>query len=510
MLRATCLVLSFTIPALARAASGLPGFDASGSFCDAIWTDGEDRVITACNSLTIGYRRGSKERDHGGPREAVQLDGVGTGAGAVVAAVTKGGSAARLEAGRWQEGAPPDRDKLVAVAVDAHARTWFAGERALHLWRGEGRWSAYRYPAGVQLVRAVRGDGGLYLAARDARLFHADGRGAIREIPFARAAPSSGDAEVKGLWFSQGSRRLYLLHGMGALTVVERRSGAVARFELPTWGTALTGLEAPGGELVAIATARELLGLHEGRLYHLAKTTFHFSFVRQLAYNAKDGSLYIAAQDGLFPFSLAALRSSEGRATLAQAGAAERAGRSSGITYPGKLTLVSASLAMGPGWNGLGESVASTRSFTLDLELGLRMPFALIARRALALWPTLGYSYDASGALGGHRFAGGLGLTLFLTPNLLVGVTAASRFLAGSVGETRELGVRSGLRFELFLGMLAVDVAHQAFFAARTIHGARVTIGIDLMTWLRVFRFFSFLRSPSWSGAKGVFGGLLP
>jgi hypothetical protein len=503
MLRATCLCLALLLPSLARAAGGVPGFDASGSFCDAIWTDGEDRLVTTCNSLTIGYRRGSKERDHGGPREAVQLDGVGAGAGAVVAAVTKGGAAARLEAGRWQEGAPPDRDKLVAVAVDASARTWFAGERALHLWQGAARWSAHRYPAGVQIVRLARGDGGLYLAARDGRILHADGRGAIREILITREAPSSGDADVKGLWFSQGSRRLYLLHSLGALTVVDRRGGTVTSYRLPIWGRALTGLEAPGGELVMVATARELLGLHEGRLYRLATTTFQISFVHQLAYNAKDARLYVASQSGVFSFPLEALRSAEGRATLEQVEGGEREGRATGITYPGRMILVSASLALGPGWNGV-EGSERTRSFTFDAELGLRMPFAMIARRAIALWPTFGYSYDGDGALGGHRLVGGLGLTVFLTRNLLLGATAASRVVWGSVGETRELGVRSGLRLELFLGMLALDVAHQALFAARTIHGVRVTFGIDLMNWLRVFRFFSFLRSPSWSGAKGL------
>lgn len=502
VLRTSCLCLAMILPAFALAAGGLPGFDASGTFCNAIWTDGEDLIFTACNSLTIGYRRGSKERDHGGPREAVQLDGVGSGSGAVVAAVTKGGTAARLEAGRWEEGAPPDRDKLVGVAVDASARTWFAGERALHLWQGAARWRAHRYPAGIQIVRLARGDGGLYLAARDGRILHADGRGAIREIPFIRP-DASADAEVKGLWFSQGSRRLYLLHGLQSLTVIERRSGEVRSIELPDWGVALTGLEAPGGEIVTIATPRDLLGLHEGRLHRLARTTFQISFVHQLACNARDGRLYVASQSGVFSFSLDALRTAEGRAKLERVEGGERSGRASGITYPGRMVLVSASLALGPGWNG-GEGSERTRSFTLDAELGLRMPFALVARRAIALWPTFGYSYDADGGLGGHRLVGGLGLTVFLTPNLLVGATAASRVVWGSVGETRELGVRSGLRLELFLGMLALDVAHQALFAARTIHGVRVTFGIDLMTWMRVFRFFSFLQSPSWSGAKGL------
>jgi hypothetical protein len=495
------------VPVVAGAADGLPGFDASGSFCDAIWTDGEDRLIVSCNSLTIGYTRGRPEREHGGPREAVQLDGGGRGAGAVVAAVTAKGTAARLEAGRWEEGAPPDRDRLVAVAVDASARTWFVGERALHLWQGAARWAAHPYPAGVQVARAARGDGGVYLAARHGRLFHADGGGAIREIPFARRAPARSDDEVKGLWFGEASRRVYLLHGGRTLTVIDRRSGAVTAHRLPSWGVALTGVEAPGGDLVVIAIGGDLLGLHEGRLYHLARTTFQFSFVHQLAWNAKDGRLYIASQSGIFPFTLEALRSAAGRAKLTPVEGDGRGGRASGITWPGKLTLVSAAVAFGAAWNG---SDQRTPSFTLDVELGLRMPFALIARRAVALWPTLGYSYDADGARGGHRFVGGLGLTFYLDRSLLFGVTAASRFIAGSIGDSRGLGVRSGLRLELFLGLLALDVAHEALFAERTSHGVRATLGIDLMTWLRVFRFFSFLQSPSWKGAKRAFGGLLP
>lgn len=501
-------ILSTTFALLvSSAASSAPlakatEFDTSGSFCEVVWTDGEDRLVTGCNAMTIVHRRGARDPDYGGPRRPGQLDGLGRGAGIVLAAVTEDGTAARLEGGRWREGSPPDKDKLVAAAVDAHARTWFAGERALHLWQGEGRWTAFRYPGGTRVARAVRGDGGLYLAARDGALFHADGRGTFSSIPLP-LKDWRGDAEVKGLWFSQGSRRLYLLRSAG-LVVLDRRSGEVTTTRLPTWGTALTGFEAPGGEIVAIADARHLLGFHEGRLYQLAATTFHFSFVKQLSYNPRDGKLYIASQSGVFTLPLAPMTTVEGRATLARSGEAEaRARGRSGITYPGRFSLLSAGLALGPSWNRV-PGLETTSSFSLDLELGLRMPFAVVRGAMVALWPTVGYSFDSHDAAGGHRFVGGLGLGVF-TRNLLFGATAASRFVGGSVGEGRAIGVRSGLRLELYLGLLGIDVAHQALYADRTLHGVRVTFGIDLVMWFRIFRFFSFLRSPSWSGAQDLY-----
>jgi len=499
LLRVLALSALALLPAhLALAA---PGFRTSGSFCEAVWTDGEDRLVTACNSITVVHTRGVEDGQYGGPRRTAQLDGLGRGAGVVLAAVTEAGTAARLEAGRWQEGSPPGADKLVAAAVDASGRTWFAGARALHLWQGGDRWTASPYPRpALQVVRLARGDGGLYLVTRGAEVLHADGRGALTSI--ARLADQS-DADVKGLWFAQGSRRLYLLRGMVGVTVLERASGRVTTTRLPTWGTALAGVEAAGGagESALIADARGLLALRGGKLYVVDEG--RYAFVRQLAWSARDGTLYVAAQDGIHavPLDLSALAA--GRLKRFESPQA-RARRQSGVTYPGRLNYLSLALAMGPSGSWV-PGVESGTAFTLDLELGLRMPFALLRGRPIALWPTIGYSYDSHGVAGGHRFAGGLGLSVF-TPGLAFGATAASRFLAGTVGETHALGVRSGLRLEVFLGIFSIDVAHEALYVERTIHDLRVTFGVDFVSWYRIFTLFSFLKSPSWAGALGLAG----
>ncbi len=507
----------FTLPATASAQepasrpAPFPGVG-KGSFCRGAWTDGEDLLIHTCSRHISRAERGEADTaplGSLGDRVTALAGRVASGK-LTLAAAGEEGHAGLLLDGKWVVGRAPDTEEdLVAVALGANNEVWLAGqEKALYRWQGV-TWRRFPYPAGTPKIKhMIHLPGGALLLGGERGLLLRFSSGAFNA--FRAANLSSGElGDIAGLWRSARSGLLYILGRRSRLAVVSL-SGAPAATAThgfgDTWVNAMAGGVTPGGDLLVVDGTEGQTAFFKGKLYPLPQKR-DVSFPGQMVLNRKDRKIYVAAQNGLIGIAAGQLFSPARRAALeqkAETAAKQEEDRKVSFGFS-RFFLTSASVAMGPSIF-LPDGLDSDSSFTLDLELGLRTPFAVIHDSMLMLWPVIGYSYDASDLVGGHRMVAGLGINAWLL-NGKLSLSAMSRFVMGSVAgaDGLTLGTRNGLRIEAILGLLAVDVSHQMFFldGGRT-NEVRVTIGTDIMMWLRVIW---FIRGIQWMDTWGKGGG---
>jgi hypothetical protein len=129
---------------------------------------------------------------------------------------------------------------------------------------------------------------------------------------------------------------------------------------------------------------------------------------------------------------------------------------------------------------GLGANVHPGQDdlagFALDLALGARISLNP-QRIAYGLAPEIGYAYSSGEEVGSHALSLGLGFwfgSSFRSLNLF------AAFLAGRRAEELDLGLRAGLRGEIVLGTIGLEVAYELRGGdAETLHSIHLALSVD-------------------------------
>lgn len=139
------------------------------------------------------------------------------------------------------------------------------------------------------------------------------------------------------------------------------------------------------------------------------------------------------------------------------------------------LHLPSLRLGLGANFHPGQEQIAG---FALDLSVGARL--SLDPHRVhLGFIPEIGYSYSNGDDVGGHVFTAGLGF--WITGNAFVGGTVFATFLVGRRAGETDVGLRAGLRGELLLGTLGLELAYELRGGwADTLHSVHLVFTIDI------------------------------
>jgi len=114
--------------------------------------------------------------------------------------------------------------------------------------------------------------------------------------------------------------------------------------------------------------------------------------------------------------------------------------------------------------------------FALDLTLGARISLNP-EHIAYGLAPEIGYAYSSGDEVGGHALSLGLG---FWFGNTFRSLNIFAAFLAGRRAEELDLGLRAGLRGEILLGTVSLEVAYELRGGdAETLHSIHLTFSVD-------------------------------
>jgi len=492
------LLLLALLLAPASAWASETGFPEVGDdWANGIWSDGAGTLWLLRGGTVLELQRGATEpcRHETGVWGGDGIAGLGVGAGAILAVWAEGGKVMVKKGDRFAPIAPAG-GKITALAVSSQGEVVAASERDLRVWDGRV-WTAYAYPPGVsQVGDIVRGQPGelLLVTAGHHILRFADR--ALREIavPDMPAAPYD-DRLPKG-WYDGASQTLWLSSIARQVVAVDLSQDppTTRTFTTEVFGSprALSGIQ--GTSQVVLAGQSDVVLLEDGAtVSKLGGVTF----AEGLVIDRHEPAAYFANRDGIARFALPGsgqpppLPSAPCKPETARE-LPEVAVEAAEVVPPayddvmqeepyddGELDFFGfpqLRVALGPAFHMASGASAET-SFTLDVASGARLMWVNDDDVGWGIRPELGYGYDSSDAVGGHRLVVGAGP---IWGHWAGSVALTPRFVVGSVGDETAAGLRYGVLGEVLVGALSTELSHQILFAdAATLHDVRVTFGVD-------------------------------
>jgi len=246
-----------------------------------------------------------------------------------------------------------------------------------------------------------------------------------------------------------------------------------------------------------LAGQSDVVILQDGKVTPLGKV----SFAEGVVIDEHEPAAYFASRDGLTRFALpgAASQPPMPAAACSAVEVAARERPSEEVVQPAEpvppahaevakqepiedeklefFAFPNLRIALGPAFH-MASGADTQTAFTLDVALGGRFMWANDDDIGWGIRPEIGYGFDSSGAVGGHRLVIGAGPMWGHTT--LAAVSLTPRFVVGSAGDQTALGFRYGLLGEVLLGAFSLEVSHQILFVdPTTVHDVRATIGVD-------------------------------
>jgi len=135
--------------------------------------------------------------------------------------------------------------------------------------------------------------------------------------------------------------------------------------------------------------------------------------------------------------------------------------------------------------------VPSAESFEFDAALGYKFFHPSLRWRINS---EIGYTFHGGNneVDGNYVFLGG-GATYHYSGKL--GITILSNFVIGSTSSSLGLGLRSGFRFEFYLGLAGIEICHSwRNLNNSDVHGIRVLLSFDLLVPLHALYALNLLK----------------
>ena len=492
------LALLTLTAAVARADEGFPS-PGSDVWANGLWSDGAGTMWLARGGAAVELQRGTASscQHETGAWGVEGIAGRGTGAEAILAVWEEDGEVTVKKGERFAAIAPVGAH-IAALAVSTSAEILAATDKGLRVWDGT-LWTAHAYPAGLGRVGAmVDGEEAeLLLVSTDQRVLRF-AAGALREIeiPTMPAPPQSYDGQPVVSWYDRGSRTLWLSTSAKQLVGVDlSRTPPVARtIATAVFGSAraLGGL--PGSSILVLAGQSDVVLIEGGVPRRLGSVTF----AEGLVIDEHEPAAYLASRDGLARFALPGTAKPLPRPVNPCAARVAREVAMATAVEPAEpvppahdevqleepytgdeldlFPFPHLRVALGPAFH-MASGASTETAFTLDVALGARFVWVNDDDIGWGIRTELGYGYDSSNAVGGHRLVTGLGP---MWGHPLASVALTPRFVVGSAGEQTAAGLRYGLLGEVLLGALNAEVSHQVLFLdPTTLHDLRVTLGVD-------------------------------
>lgn len=400
----------------------------------------------------------------------------GTPDGAVIAAAGDDSCAGRWVGETWEAGQAPlpenrrYRLDFEAVAVHADGTVYAATEaEGLYVWRGGDDWTVVPYPAiegiGVSALAVVGGEpviGGMAFCQRLSG-------GAWVDVP-------GVGGRVEAFWLDPTSATLFVLDGFGRLIAVETTPWKVSgTWEIPLFGpSALTATRDPqSGQLLLTIGAQSEVGMFSGGIFR--KLPISLSFVRGAWFDPATELVYTANRDGLLSHYV-------GEAFARDPSTGIRTGLAGEPALPpdapDDLNLswrLGLGIDQGPMWKVHPTAQAAAYQLTLQL-------------RSTWLWHddgtgpgvlgTLAYAFEDT-KRSGHLVE--LGVGPVYREGVWFGVSYITRAVIGSPDGRFGAGVRHGLRVDTLLGLVSVEIGHQALWIdGDPRHDIRMVFGVDV------------------------------
>ena len=493
------VLLALTAPSLASE-DGFPS-PGGGVWAHGLWSDGAGTMWMPVGGAALELRRGaaSASSHDTGAWGVEGIAGRGSGAKTIIAVWEEDGEIS-VKKGERFAAITPAGARVSALSVSPSGEILAASDKGLRVWDGS-LWTAHAYPPGMGRVGAmVDGEEGeTLLVSTDHRVLRfAQGALTEIEIPKMPASPQSYDGQPVVAWYDHATHTLWLATKASQVVAVDRSQSPPRARTISTdvFGSAraLGGL--PGSQILVLAGQSDVALIEGGVPRHLGSVTF----AEGLVVDEDEPAVYLAGRDGLarlvLPGTSKPLPQPAGPApaTMAREVTMETTVEPATPVPPAHDEVMEEEpysgdddtdlfpfphlrVALGPAFH-MASGAKTETAFTLDVALGGR--FVWVKGDEDPGWgirTELGYGYDSSDAVGGHRLVTGLGP---MWGSWIGSVALTPRFVVGSAGDQTAAGFRYGLLGEFLLGALSAEVSHQVLFLdPATLHDVRVTLGVD-------------------------------
>lgn len=405
-----------------------------------------------------------------------------------------------------------EREQLRGCAVDSTGAVYFAGEHhAVYRWSGDD-WSVLRFGESLTVTGlALASDDTLYVLTATG-LVRRSGAG-FERVSLGNSQPSSG--EPGALWISDRTHRAYIAWG-SSVVVLDLRSGASRAHAHGMFGSAsaITGVAAPSGDLVAVA-AQSRMALFDGQ--SLTALAGEFVFPRALAFDPAGRALYVGAQSASGAIAVdhpwlgayaATLPTATELPVVAQSAPvdAHAAPRDERVAAQQSAPIDRTATARSDPYTFIpavrfGFGAAMGTGATRNLETGFSFDatagvFGYRERSSVQFFPELGVAYQGGPTPGGTYFRGG-GSVLY--GSLVVSGGLSAHALIGGSSAGFAAGMRAGVIVQTLLTGITLDLGYQflptaidnrhAFVGTIAINPIPLILGI----WF-ASGFFRFLR----------------